>query len=445
MKRISAIFLLLGLCIAGPLSAQQAQVVDKIIAKVNNYIILKSDLDKAYLEIKSNPQYGGNVTECEVLEQLVVSKLMVAKADIDSVTVTDAEVQLDMDRRFDIILAQVGEESKLVELYGKTADQLKAELFDDIRERKIEQRMRGEITKDVTVTPSDVRKFFNSIPKDSIPYFSAEVSVSQIVKRPEPGPAEKEKTRQFLLDLKQRILNGEDFGRLASQYSQDPGSARYGGDLGYVNRGDFVPEFEAVAFTLEPGELSGAVESEYGYHLIQLIERRGNTFNARHILLRPEPSEADIVKAERFLDSLRTLIVADSLDFAKAAKDNSDDAMSKETGGFFIDPTTNSNRVSMKQLDPVLFFTIDSMKVGSVTKPIRFKSEQGEDLVRIIYYKSRMRPHQANLDDDYEKIRVSALSKKQNERVKQWFREAKNEVFIEIDPQYKNCTMLTID
>ncbi len=207
-----------------------------------------------------------------------------------------------------------------------------------------------------------------------------------------------------------------------------------------------MPEFEAVASTLEPGELSGAVESEYGYHLIQLIERRGNTFSMRcHILLRPEPSEADIVKAERFLDSLRTLIVADSLDFAKAAKDNSDDAMSKETGGFFIDPTTNSNRVSMKQLDPVLFFTIDSMKVGSVTKPIRFKSEQGEDLVRIIYYKSRMRPHQANLDDDYEKIRVSALSKKQNERVKQWFREAKNEVFIEIDPQYKNCTMLTID
>ncbi|WP_394369777.1 peptidylprolyl isomerase [Litoribacter ruber] len=422
------------------------QVVDKIIAKVDNYIILESDLQKAYLESISQQQEGFDApTRCDVFESLLINKMMVAKAEIDSVVVSDAEVMLQTDQRFSMIMQQFGgDENTLAEVYGKTADQLKAELETPIREQLIIDKMQKKITAGLTVSPAEVRRFYNKIPKDSLPFFSAEVTVGQIVKKPEVNREEKDRVVNFLKGLKEKILNGEeDFGPLAKKYSEDPGSGAQGGELGFFRRGELAPEYEATALALKPGEISDPVESMFGFHMIQLLERRGNTFNTKHILIRPRPTDNDIAKAERYLDSLRTKIVNDSIAFSKAAKEYSDDRNTSDNGGFFSDQNTGANRLTLRNLDdPVLYFTLDTMKVGSITKPMRYQNEREEDRVRILYYKEKFPAHRANLNDDYEKLKTATRRQKEENLLNKWFISAKDDVYIDIDPAYDRCDVL---
>lgn len=422
------------------------QVLDKIVAKVNNYILLESDVQKAYLEAIAQTQQNFEVpTRCDVFESLLINKLMVAKADLDSVMVSDAEVMIQADQRFSMILAQFGgDESIIPEIYGKTADQLKAEIEEPIREQLIINKMQAKITEGLAVSPAEVRKFYNSIPRDSLPFFSAEVVVGQIVKKPEVNQDVKKELENRLKDFKQMIIDGtSDFQTLARQYSQDPGSAMMGGELGFFRRGELAPEYEATSLGLRPGEISDPVETMFGFHLIQLLERRGNTYNTRHILLRPLPSEEDIKKAERYVDSLRTQIVEKKIDFAKAAKEYSEDRNTSDNGGFFVDPQNGSNRLTLRTLeDPVLYFTIDTMKVGTITAPMRFEDEREGTKVRILYYKERFPAHRANMDDDYEKLKAAARRKKEEGILSRWFLTAKEDVFIDIDPSYDRCEPL---
>lgn len=422
------------------------QVLDKIVAKVNNYILLESDVQKAYLEAIAQTQQNFEVpTRCDVFESLLINKLMVAKADLDSVMVSDAEVMIQADQRFSMILAQFGgDESIIPEIYGKTADQLKAEIEEPIREQLIINKMQAKITEGLAVSPAEVRKFYNSIPRDSLPFFSAEVVVGQIVKKPEVNQDVKKELENRLKDFKQMIFDGtSDFQTLARQYSQDPGSAMMGGELGFFRRGELAPEYEATSLGLRPGEISDPVETMFGFHLIQLLERRGNTYNTRHILLRPLPSEEDIKKAERYVDSLRTQIVEKKIDFAKAAKEYSEDRNTSDNGGFFVDPQNGSNRLTLRTLeDPVLYFTIDTMKVGTITAPMRFEDEREGTKVRILYYKERFPAHRANMDDDYEKLKAAARRKKEEGILSRWFLTAKEDVFIDIDPSYDRCEPL---
>jgi peptidyl-prolyl cis-trans isomerase SurA len=235
--------------------------------------------------------------------------------------------------------------------------------------------------------------------------------------------------------------NGEDFGSLAAEYSDDPGSARRGGNLGFASRGQMVPEYEAAAMRMKPGQISMPVESDFGYHLIQLIERRGNEYNSRHILIRPDYTTVDFEAAERFLDSLRTLILEDSIIFENMAKEFSDDEETAGTGGFMID-ANGSSIVSVEDLDPVIFFTIDTMNLGDISHPMRYRMKDGKEAVRIIYYKDRIKPHKANFKDDFQKIHLAALNEKRTLKLDEWFNEAKNEVFIQIDEDYKKCRIL---
>jgi peptidyl-prolyl cis-trans isomerase SurA len=428
----------------------KGQVLDKIIAKVDNYIILESDLQKSYLEAISQAQQGFEApTRCQIFESLLVNKMMMAKSEIDSVIVSDAEVIIQTDQRFNMVLQQFGgDEETLIEAYGKTGDQLKSEIQDAVKEQLVVNKMQGVITQDLEVSPNDVRKFYSSIPKDSLPFFSSEVVVGQIVKKPEVSQSEKDKVFKQLSAIKEKILSGEsDFATMARQYSEGP-SGPQGGDLGFFKRGELAPEYEATAFELELGEISDPVETIFGVHLIQLLERRGNTFNTRHILIIPTPSEADIVKAEKYLDSLRKEIVAENISFAKAAKENSDDRETSDAGGFFTDPTTGSNRLTSRTLeDPILFFTLDSMDVGDITQPIRFedvdpRNQRSEPGVRMLYYKARYPAHRANISDDYEKLKAAARRKKEEGILANWFVLAKEEVFIDIDPKYDNCEVL---
>jgi peptidyl-prolyl cis-trans isomerase SurA len=426
--------------------AASGQVIDKIVAKVNNYIVLESEVQKAYLEaIAQSQQEIQPPTRCEVFESLMINKLMVAKAEIDSVMVTDAEVIFQADQRFSMVMQQFGgDEKMLAEVYGKTADQLKTEIHDMLKEQLVVSKMQAKITEGLTVSPADVRRFFNEIPRDSLPFFSAEVMVGQIVKKPEVNQKVKNDIVAQLSGLKAQIMDGKtDFQTLAKQYSQDPGSAALGGELGFFRRGELAPEYEATAMGLDVLEISDPVETTFGFHMIQLLERRGNTFNTRHILIRPEPSDQDILDAERFLDSIRTAIVSGKIEFAKAAKENSDDRATSDNGGFFVDPNNNSSRLTLRTLDdPVLYFTLDSMKVGSITPPIRFETEREGPQVRILFYKERFPAHRANLEDDYEKMKAATKRKKEEGMLSRWFVTAKEDVFIDIDPAYDRCNVL---
>jgi peptidyl-prolyl cis-trans isomerase SurA len=427
-------------------AAPTGQVLDKIVAKVNNYILLESDVQKSYLEAIAQSQQGFEApTRCDVFESLLINKLMVAKAEIDSVIVTDAEVVFQADQRFSMVMAQFGgDESLLAEVYGKTADQLKSEIEESLKEQMIIQKMQQKITDGLAVSPSEVKKFYTSIPRDSLPFFSAEVIVGQIVKKPEVNKAAKDQMENKLKEFKEIILNGTaDFQTLAKEYSEDPGSAMMGGELGFFRRGELAPEYEATALNLKPGEISNPVETIFGFHLIQLLERRGNTFNTRHILLRPLPTEEDIKNTEKYLDSLRTQILEKKIDFAKAAKEYSDDRSTSDNGGFFTDPQTGSNRLTLRTLeDPVLYFTLDTMKVGTLTAPMRFEDEREGTKVRILFYKERFPAHRANMDDDYEKLKLATRRRKEEQILSKWFVSAKEDVFIDIDPAYDRCDAL---
>jgi peptidyl-prolyl cis-trans isomerase SurA len=440
---------LLAFWILGQAQAQETatgQVVDKIIAKVDNNILLESEVQKSYLEAISQAQQGIEApTRCSVFESLLINKLMVAKAVVDSVIVTDGEVLLEANNRFAMVMQQFGgDEAMLTEMYGKTAEQLKAELEEVMREQLIVRKMRKTITDGITVSPAEVRAFYLNIPKDSLPLFTSEATVGQIVRKPETNPKVREEIIAQLKQFKEAIASGKStFAELAKAYSEDPGSGAQGGDLGFFRRGELAPEYEATALGLRQGEISDPIETQFGFHMIQLLENKGSTFNTRHILRIPKASEEDIVKAERYLDSLKKEVLAGKIDFAKAAKEYSQDRTTSDAGGFFTDPATTSNRLSLRTLeDPVLYCTIDTMKVGDITPPIRFEDPREGTKVRILFYKARYPAHKANLEDDYEKLKAATLRRKEDEVLSKWFVTAKEDIFIDIDPSYDRCNAL---
>ena len=439
--RLRFIAISVALLFTLPSFAQNNEVViDKIIAKVDDYIILKSELERSYLDFLSRGEMRGSNAKCQILQQLVVNKMLMAQSEIDSIFVDDSEVNSNLDRRMSVMAQQFGGEEAIEKAYGKSIEQIRAEIFDNIKEQLTIQRMQSELTSDLKVTPAEVKKFFKNIPQDSLPYFSTEVSVAQIVKEPEPGKIQKDKVRNLLLDIRSQLESGIDFAVLAKKYSQDPGSAANGGQLGFYSRGELAPEYEAAALSMKPGEISMPVETQFGFHLIQLQEKRGNTYKTRHILITPQPNQDDFKKAENFLDSIRTLIQLDSITFQAAAKEHSDDQATSSAGGFFQDET-GALRVPAEQLDPNIFFTIDTMKIGNITKPIRYQKQDGSYAYRIIYYKNKIAPHQANLDIDYQKIANAALARKKNAKISEWFEKARGNVFIEIDPEYDYCNL----
>lgn len=434
--------LILIMLIEGKISAQSSDltVIDKIIVKVDNYIVLKSELERSFLQVQSSGDY--NTTKCQVLEGLVLNKLMVAKAEIDSVIVEDDMIERQLDMRMKGVVAQAGgDPEKLEEAFGKSMEEIKEDLRDQVEEQLVVDRMQGTITEEITVTPSEVKRFFKNIPQDSLPYFSTEVEIGQIVKKPVISAEEKERIENFLMKIRGEALDdGIDFQVLAGRHSDGPTGPR-GGNLGDVERGQMVPEFEAAALKLKNGEISLPVETEFGFHIIQMVDRRGNIYNARHILIQPKFVEADFEIASHFLDSIKNLIQNDTLSFDKVAKEFSDDKETSSNGGFIRD-ASGSNRISVSELDPGLFFTMDTMQIGSISDPMKFTMADGKEAMRIIYYKSKLKPHQANLDQDYQKIYMAAMSAKKSKQMSDWFKDAKNEVFIEIDPEYENCNIL---
>ena len=422
-------------------SQNSGVVVDEIIGRVDDYIVLRSELESTYLEILSRGERISGNTKCAVLKDLITSKLLVAKAEIDSVIVEDGQVDQELNSRMAVIINQIGSEEEIERYYNKTIAEFKKELFDDTKEQLVVRKMRQEILSDVSVSPEEVKDFYESVPKDSLPYFSTQVKVSQIVKIPEVGKDQKDKTRDELLKIRDRIINGESFEILATLYSQDPGSAQNGGNLGFVGRGVFQPEFEAAAFKLKEGEISLPVETEFGFHLIQLIERRGNLFNSRHILLQPQFSDLDIQNTKDFLDSIKNLAYSDSITFEELAREYSDDKFTSSFGGYFTDAMGSEN-VLVEELDPVIFFTIDTMDVGQISVPFESRTDDGKLAYKLIFFKEKIPPHLGNLEEDYQRFRNFTLNRKQGIELDKWFIKAREDVFINIDPEYNLCNIV---
>jgi peptidyl-prolyl cis-trans isomerase SurA len=416
-------------------------VIDEIIGRVDDYIVLRSELESTYLDILSRGERISGNTKCGVLKDLITNKLLVAKAEIDSILVEDNQVDQELNSRMALIINQVGSEDEIEKYYNKTIAEFKKELFDDIKEQLIVRKMRQEILSDIAVSPEEVKDFYESVPRDSLPYFSTQVKVSQIVKVPEVGKEQKDKVRGELLEIRDKIMNGESFEILATLYSQDPGSAQNGGNLGFVGRGMFQPEFEAAVFKLKKGEVSMPVETEFGFHLIQLIEKRGNLFNSRHILLQPEFSDSDIKRTKDFLDSLKGLAYSDSVTFEELAREYSDDKFTSSFGGYFTDAMGSEN-VLVEELDPVIFFTIDTMDVGQISIPFESRTDDGKIAYKLIFFKEKIPPHLGNLEEDYQRFRNFTLNRKQVVELDEWFEKARKEVFINIDPEYNSCNIV---
>ncbi len=430
--KLSAALLFSGVC-----AFAQPKPIDKVIGVVAKYPILLSDLQSSMIERESQ---GAPLDKCSAFELLVFQKLLVAQADRDSVTVTDAEVETEMTRRMNYYIQQFGSEEKLEKFYGKRSNVLKDELRGEVQEQLIAEKMNGKITGEAKLTPAEVRLFFSKIPTDSLPLIESEVELQQLVKKPSFSPEARKEARDLLESYRRRVVNGETpMSTLARLYSEDPGSAKDGGFYPNVARGVMDPSFEAVAFRLKNGEVSNIFETPYGYHFIELIQRKGELLDLRHILIMPKMTNEDFILSKIKLDSIYTEIKEGRISFEDAVRKYSDDAETKQNAGLMINPATATTRFdneTLSQMDKNLIATLNSMKIGDLSKPMPFVSADGKRGYRIIKLKNRIDPHRANLKDDYQRISIMANQEKKKDIIKDWIKKRSKITYIKLDKEY---------
>ncbi|HNI45897.1 MAG TPA: peptidylprolyl isomerase, partial [Chitinophagales bacterium] len=313
---------------------------------------------------------------------------------------------------------------------------------DEVRMQLLARRMQSTITGNIKTTPAEVKAYFNKIPTDSLPYFNAEISLGELVAVPHINKAQKQTVIDQMMGLKQQIMAGEDFAKLAGKYSQDPGSAANGGDLGWVGRGQFVPEFEGAAFKLKPNELSDIIESPFGFHLIQLLERRGDKIHTRHILIKPEVAYSDLEAAKGRLDSLRQVFLKDTLTFQEMVAKFSEDEDSKKRGGNIYNPKDNTTMFEISELDPTTYFAVEGLKPGELSKPVEVAAADGAKRYRLLFVYEKTKPHRANLADDYTRISKAVENQKQQDALIHWVERFAPQTYIAIKGQYGNCEQL---
>lgn len=418
-------------------SLAQPQVIDKIIGVVGKYPIYLSDLQSSMIERESQ---GAPLNKCMAFEMLVFQKLLVSQADHDSITVSDTEVDTELNRRMNYFIQQFGSEEKLEAYYGKRTNVLKDELRTEVHEQLLAERMNGKITDDVKLTPSEIRQFYNSIPADSLPLIESEVELQQLVKKPTYSPQAKVEAKELLESYRQRVLRGESsMSMLARLYSEDPGSAKDGGFYANVGRGIMDPSFESVAFRLKTGEISPVFETPYGYHFIQLVQRKGEFVDLRHILIMPKMTNEDFIYSKIKLDSIYNEIMDGKITFEDAVKKYSDDAETKQNGGLLVNPanaTTHFDNEILSQMDKNIVATLNNMQIGEISKPMQFMTTDGKPGFRIIKLKDRIDPHKANLKSDYQRISNMASQYKKGQLMKEWIKSKSKSTYIKLDPEY---------
>lgn len=442
IKIIKLVFLLL---LSNAMIGQETgKIVDQVIAVIGANIVLQSEVEAQYLQYtmqEGATRGNSDEVKCSLLETMLYQKLLLNQAELDSVEVSDGQVEGEMDRRLRHYISMIGSPDKFEEFYQKTILEFKEELREQVRELLMVETVQQKITADVKVTPSEVRSFFRNIPNDSLPLINSEVEMAQVVKLPPINYEEIEKVKNKLSEFRLRVINGDSFATLAILYSEDPGSAKNGGELGLFGRGEMFPVFEAAAFTLKKGEVSEIVETEAGYHILQLIERRGEYVNVRHILLRPKVSPFDLAKAKIELDSIAELIDKGEYTFEEAVGNFSDDP-SKNNGGLLINPMTGTSLFDSDEMDPKVFFVVDKLNVEEISAPVQFQTQDGKDAYRILYLRSRTNPHKANLKQDWDKIQEWALENKKQEAIGDWIEEKSENTYVKINSEYDGCVFL---
>ncbi len=434
-----------GLMLALPAMAQNrpGMIIDQIVGVVGDNVIMQSEIEMEFSQLKKEFPDANDSLKCEILKQRMTEKVMLAKAQVDSVELSDDRVEQELERRVAYFASQVpGGVQGLEEYYGKTIAEIKATNREKIKEGLLVQEVQQKALKDVHVTPNDIKRFYNEMAAtDSLPFYSAEVEVAQIVIEPKVNKEAKEMAFEKIQDLRRRIVGGEDFATMALIYSEDKGSAVQGGELGFFGRGAMVPEFEAAAFRLRPDSVSKIIETKYGYHILKLIDRKGDNINVRHILIRPQIFKSDIDKAREKLDSIIWLIKVDTMSFEKAAKKFSDDVQTKSSGGFITESGTGTTRVPIDELDKSLYFRIEGMEPGEMLDPelIILPGPDRQQVWRVLFLKSETKPHRANLKDDYQKFQVMAENKKKTKALTDYINRSKKQFYMVVSDEYKDC------
>ncbi len=423
----------------------QEKLIDRVIAKVGTEYILLSDVEDQYAyALQQDPTLDENI-KCQILQNIIAQKVIIFQAKLDSIEVTEDEVNAQLDLRFDNILNQMnGDEQFFREYYGAGVTEMKERFRDDQRQQILANRMQQKLINSVKITPSEVKEFYQSIPKDSLPFLDSEVELGELIIVPKINETQKSIAREKLEKIRTKIISGEEnFEEMALKNSMDPGSAARGGDLGFAKRGTYVPEFEAVVFGLHEGEISEVFESPFGFHIIKLIERRGNSVRARHILIKPDITQEDLDLAKKKLDSIKTLIEIDSISFEKAVKKFSDkNAESYNNNGRMKNRATGNNFFKTEDLDFDIYEQIIDMKPGDLSDILEFTDRGGEVKYKIIKLFSMTRPHQANLKQDYDKIAEFAKESKKAEYFNKWIAEKMKETFISVNARYNYCDNL---
>ncbi|OWP85730.1 peptidylprolyl isomerase [Flavobacterium covae] len=420
----------------------QKTKVDGVVGVVGDYIILDSDIDKTYIELKQQGINTKEISRCQMLGKLLEDKLYAHQAVQDSIKVTDAEINQKLEEQLDYAKQQLGSIEKVVEYYRKTNEQdLRTELFDIIKSNKLTAEMQKKIVDRVTITPEEVRDFYKKIPKEELPVFGAEMELAQIVIKPEISKESKQAIIDQLKSLKKEILeNGASFFTKAVLYSEDPGSKNSGGYYKMNRKTQFVKEFKDVAFSLQEGEISEPFETEFGYHIIQLEKIKGQDLELRHIVIAPKASDKAIKEAKEKAEKIRSRILNKELTFSQAARQFSDEKETKNDGGVLTNPKTQDTRFELTKMDPSIYGVVANLKDGEISYPVTDEDRTGAKFFKIMTVTNRFEEHTADYAKDYLRLKELALKEKQLKEIGKWSADKIKETHIKINGEYRDCT-----
>ena len=418
-------------------------IIDEVIWVVGDEAILKSDVEAMRIQGQQEGIRWSGDPDCAIPEQIAVQKLYLNQAITDSVEVTEAEITQGVEQYIENMVSAIGSREKLEEYYKKSMSQIRADLRDSYRERQLVQGMQQKLTKDITVSPAEVRKYFKDLPQDSLPFVPTEVEVQIITQTPRVEQEEINRIKDELRDYTDRINKGESsFQTLARLYSEDPGTARRGGELDYTGRGMLDPAFANVAFSLtDPKKVSKIVESEFGFHIIQLIDKRGEKIKVRHILRKPVVSQEAIDKSLSRLDSIRGQIVEGKFSFDAAASVISDDKDTRNNHGLMSNATQEgrTSRFKLAELPPEVARAVDKLEIGGISAPFQMINERGKTVCAIAKLKNRTEGHKATITEDFQILKNVVLNKRREQVLHDWVVNRIKSTYVRINENYRNC------
>lgn len=418
------------------------KLIESVAGIVGNELIMLSSIEEAVLQEKSSGNRASTeVIRCQVFEDAVIQKLFIDQARLDSIEVSPASVESDLNLRLNDFIIQAGSEEALENYFNKSIFDIKADLREMLVDARMVREMQAILGEGISVSPADVRRYYNSIPKDSIPLVPALVEVSIIQMDPPSNEENKLFARQRILDLRSEILGGKSFQVMARLYSEDPGTAVRGGEVGFQSRGGLAKEYADVAFSLKNNTVSKVVETEFGFHIIQLVERRGDMVNTRHILIKPRLSPEDISLATTRLDSIANLIRRDSVKFEDAARVISTHKESKVNGGKLVsgNQETITTIFALEQLDKEMYQVVRNLKVGEISDTYQTADENGNIVFRIVRLDNEIPAHRANLKEDYELMQTYALYEKQSKKFDDWIEKKFEITYVRVSEEFKQC------